>query len=133
MTVALVLTAEPAAGLSGQLTSLGVRRVDATEDAGPGGGLLTIAAAARATSEPMLICAGGLSVPRQALARLHALAAADLTDDRDSLGRPAPEAAGRLDTLAWVLAVTSAPCHRVRRRVSRSGCSPTTRCPSSRR
>jgi hypothetical protein len=70
MTVALVLTAEPAAGLSGQLTSLGVRRVDATEDAGSSGGLLTIAAAARATSEPMLICDGDLSVPRQALARL---------------------------------------------------------------
>ncbi len=70
MTVALVLTAEPAAGLSGQLTSLGVRRVDATEDAGSGGGLLTIAAAARSTSEPMLICDGELSVPRQALARL---------------------------------------------------------------
>jgi hypothetical protein len=70
MTVALVLTAEPAAGLSGQLTSLGVRRVDATEDAGSGGGLLAIAAAARTTSEPMLICDGELSVPRQALARL---------------------------------------------------------------
>jgi Family of unknown function (DUF5941) len=70
MTVALVLTAEPAAGLSGQLTSLGVRRVDATEDAGSGGGLLAIAAAARATNEPMLICDGELSVPRQALARL---------------------------------------------------------------
>ena len=70
MTVALVLTAEPAAGLSSQLTSLGVRRVDATEDAGSGGELLAIAAAARATSEPMLICDGELSVPRQALARL---------------------------------------------------------------
>ena len=70
MTVALVLTAEPAAGLSGQLTSLGVRRVDATEDAGSAGGLLNIAAAARTTSEPMLICDGELSVPRQALARL---------------------------------------------------------------
>ena len=70
MTVALVLTAEPAAGLRGQLTSLGVRRVDATENAGPGGGLLTIAAAARATGEHMLICGGDLAVPRQALARL---------------------------------------------------------------
>jgi hypothetical protein len=70
MTVALVLAAEPAAGLCGQLTSLGVRRVDATESAGPGGGLLTIAAAARATGEPMLICAGDLAVPRQSLARL---------------------------------------------------------------
>jgi hypothetical protein len=70
MTVALVLTAEPAAGLYGQLTSLGVRRVDTTDDAGSGGGLLTIAAAARATGEPMLICGGDLAVPRQALARL---------------------------------------------------------------
>jgi Family of unknown function (DUF5941) len=70
MTVALVLAAEPAAGLCGQLTSLGVRRVDATENAAPGGGLLAIAAAARATGEPMLICAGDLAVPRQSLARL---------------------------------------------------------------
>ncbi|MBV9792471.1 MAG: hypothetical protein JO016_00910 [Actinobacteria bacterium] len=68
MTVALVLAAEPAAGLYGQLTSLGVRRVDTTD--GDAGGLLTIAAAARATGEPMLICGGDLSVPRQALARL---------------------------------------------------------------
>jgi Family of unknown function (DUF5941) len=70
MTVALVLAAEPAAGLCGQLTSLGVRRVDGTEDAGPGAVLLTVAAAARATGEQMLICAGDLAVPRQALARL---------------------------------------------------------------
>jgi hypothetical protein len=70
MTVALVLGAEPAAGLSGQLTSLGVRRVDATDEAGSGGGLLAIAAAARATSEPLLICGDDLAVPRQALARL---------------------------------------------------------------
>jgi hypothetical protein len=70
MTVALVLTAEPAAGLYGQLTSLGVRRVDTTDADGSGSGLLTIAAAARATGEPMLICGGDLAVPRQALARL---------------------------------------------------------------
>ena len=70
MTVALVLAAEPAAGLCGQLTSLGVRRVDTAGNAGPGGGLLTIAAAARATGEQMLICGGDLAVPRQALARL---------------------------------------------------------------
>jgi hypothetical protein len=47
--------------------------------------------------------------PRQALARLHALAAADLVPDTESLGRPDPAAAGRLDTLAAVLAATSAP------------------------
>jgi hypothetical protein len=70
MTVALVLTAEPAAGLCGQLTSLGIRRVDATAEPGSGGGLRAIAAAARHTGEPMLICGGDLAVPRQALARL---------------------------------------------------------------
>lgn len=46
--------------------------------------------------------------PRQALARLHALAAADLVG-ADELGRPRPGTAERLDTLAEVLAATSAP------------------------
>ena len=45
--------------------------------------------------------------PRQALARLHALAAADLVD-ADRLGRPSA-GADRLDTLAAVLGATSAP------------------------
>jgi hypothetical protein len=49
------------------------------------------------------------SAPRQALARLHALAAADLVADTDQLGRPAPGVAPRLDTLATVLSMTSAP------------------------
>jgi hypothetical protein len=61
---------------------------------------------------------GGLAdtwtrAPRQALARLHALAAADLVTDRTTLGRPAAAApaqtAARLDGLAAVLAVTTAP------------------------
>jgi hypothetical protein len=47
--------------------------------------------------------------PRQALARLHAVAAAGLVPDPDALGRPAPGSAERLDTLAEVLALTSAP------------------------
>jgi hypothetical protein len=47
--------------------------------------------------------------PRQALARLHALAAADLVADPDELGRPRPGAADRLDILAAVLTTTSAP------------------------
>jgi hypothetical protein len=49
--------------------------------------------------------------PRQALARLHALAAADLVADTSGLGRPVPAraVAARLDTLAAVLAATSAP------------------------
>jgi hypothetical protein len=45
---------------------------------------------------------------RQALARLHALAAADLIAS-DELGRPRPGTAERLDTLADVLVSTSAP------------------------
>jgi hypothetical protein len=49
--------------------------------------------------------------PRQALARLHALAAADLVADRETLGRPIARSgvAQRLDTLAAVLSQTSAP------------------------
>ncbi|MGH8862845.1 MAG: oxidoreductase, partial [Jatrophihabitantaceae bacterium] len=45
--------------------------------------------------------------PRQALARLHALAAADLVE-AEALGRPTA-GAQRLDTLSLVLAETSAP------------------------
>lgn len=45
--------------------------------------------------------------PRQALARLHALAAADLVP-ADALGRPSG-GAGRLDTLAAVLTTTTVP------------------------
>ena len=49
--------------------------------------------------------------PRQVLARVHALAAADLVTDPDLLGRPSagPGVAQRLDTLAAVLSVTTAP------------------------
>jgi hypothetical protein len=47
--------------------------------------------------------------PRQALARLHVLAGADLVADRMQLGRPVSSASERLDTLAGVLATTSAP------------------------
>ena len=46
--------------------------------------------------------------PRQVLARLHALAAADLVP-ADELGRPRPPTAERLDVLAGVLAETAAP------------------------
>src|SRR5579875_3712718 len=70
MTVALVLATEADAGLRGQLTALGVRRVDAAERAGPG--LLTVAAAARAAGERVLICAGQDAVPEHVLARLLA-------------------------------------------------------------
>src|SRR6202047_2615989 len=68
MSVALVLAAQPDAGLRGQLAALGVRRVDAAERAGPG--LLTVAAAARAAGERVLICVGDDSPPEEVLARL---------------------------------------------------------------
>ena len=68
MTVALVLAAEADAGLRGQLAALGVGRVDAAEQTGPG--LLTIAAAARAARERMLICVGDDTIPESILARL---------------------------------------------------------------
>ena len=71
MTVALVLAGnldDAAAGLCGQLAALGVRRVDAAEQTGPG--LLTVAAAARAAGERVLIYIGADSVPEPVLARL---------------------------------------------------------------
>src|SRR5689334_2077459 len=78
MTVALVLATRPdgdgAEGdagrqlLRGQLTALGVHRIDAAEGAGPG--LLTVAAAARAAGESVLICVGAHTVPEPVLARL---------------------------------------------------------------
>src|SRR3984957_20920788 len=75
MTVALVLAAQPDAGqpdakLRGQLAALGVRRVDAAERAGPG--LLTVAAAAKAAGERVLICVGDDSLPEEVLTRLLA-------------------------------------------------------------
>ena len=77
MTVALVLAGnlgeDDDAGqqqqmLCGQLAALGVRRVDAAERTGPG--LLTVAAAARAAGDRVLICAGAQTVPGPVLARL---------------------------------------------------------------
>jgi hypothetical protein len=49
--------------------------------------------------------------PRQVLARLHAVAAADLVADAEQLGRPAGgrDVARRLDTLSDVLDLTHAP------------------------
>jgi hypothetical protein len=68
MTVALVLAAQPDAGLRGELAALGVRRVDSAERAGPG--LLTVTALARVAGERVLICVGGDSVPQGVLDRL---------------------------------------------------------------
>jgi hypothetical protein len=63
--------------------------------------------ALRAQAEIGLLADTWSHAPRQALARLHALAAADLVPDRLALGRPTESAAGRLDTLAGVLTSTS--------------------------
>jgi hypothetical protein len=68
MTVALVLAGEADAGLCGQLEALGVRRVDTADRTGPG--LLSVAAAARAAGERVLICVGEDAVPEEILARL---------------------------------------------------------------
>ena len=68
MTVALILADQANAGLRGQLTALGVRRVDVTDRAGPA--LLSVAAAAQVAGERVLICAGDGTVPEEILARL---------------------------------------------------------------
>ncbi len=68
MTVALILAGQADAGLRGQLAALGVRRVDAADQAGPG--LLAVAAAARVAGERVLICAGEGPDPEQILGRL---------------------------------------------------------------
>jgi hypothetical protein len=97
MTVALVLVGnrdEADAGLCGQLAALGVRRVDAAERTGPG--LLTVAAAARAAGERVLICAGADTVPEPVLARLlDAGRTAAFTGVNAGIIAPARSAAGR--------------------------------------
>lgn len=67
-------------------------------------GALRVAAEAGALQRTWVLA------PLQVLARLHALAAADLVADHDSLGRPAPAAAARLAALGQMLtAGSSAP------------------------
>src|SRR5579862_1533381 len=68
MTVALILADQADAGLRGQLTALGVRRVDVTDRAGPA--LRSVAAAAQVAGERVLVCAGDGTVPEEILARL---------------------------------------------------------------
>lgn len=79
--------------------------------AGSAAGDPLVQGALRATAAVGSLADTWTRAPRQALARLHALAAADLVADREALGRPrdSAEVAARLDTLAGVLAATSAP------------------------
>jgi Family of unknown function (DUF5941) len=94
MTVALVLAARPDAGLRGQLAALGVRRVDAAERAGPG--LLTVAAAARAAGERVLICVGDDSVPEEVLTRLLGAGGTAAFTGRPDSGDPGAHRGGAL-------------------------------------
>jgi len=94
MTVALVLAARPDAGLRGQLAALGVRRVDAAERAGPG--LLTVAAAARAAGERVLICVGDDSVPEEVLTRLLGAGGTAAFTRRPDPGDPGARRGGAL-------------------------------------
>ncbi len=100
MTVALVLAAEANTGLRCQLAALGVRRVDATERTGPG--LLTVAAAARAVGERVLIYFGDDAVPEEILARLlgsgatAAFTGAIAGTSRPARGQRQPEGSGLL-------------------------------------
>jgi len=66
--------------------------------------------ALRVSTELAALAGAWTAAQRQALARLHALAATDLVPT-EQLGRPRPdrEVAHRLDTLAEVLALTRAP------------------------
>jgi Family of unknown function (DUF5941) len=93
MTVALVLADEADAGLRGQLAALDVHQLDAAERTGPG--LLTVAAAARAAGERMLICDGDDAVPEETLGRLLG---AGGTAAFTGLRAPAPRAARNHET-----------------------------------
>jgi len=94
MTVALVLAAGLDAGLRGQLAALGARQVDAAERSGPG--LLTVAAAARAAGERLLICVGDESVPEEVLTRLLGAGGTAAFTGRSSPGGPAEHRGGAL-------------------------------------
>ncbi len=92
-----------AAQLDGASVSLDAMRAGAVDDPHVQGALRVSAAlGSLADTWPL--------APRQVLARLHALAAADLVTSSDDLGRPGDRVvAGRLDTLADTLAATRAP------------------------
>src|ERR1700678_514026 len=107
MTVALVLAGGADAGLRGQLAALGVRRVDAADRTGPG--LLTVAAAARAAGERLIICVRGRGGRRHMPGRLVSEdAAAAFTGmnagiSRSVRGRPDP--AGQVSVVSGALVV----------------------------
>jgi Family of unknown function (DUF5941) len=100
MTYALVL-ATKADALYGQLAALGVRGVAAAERTGPG--LLTVAAAARAAGERVLICVGDDdAVPEEVLASLLETAGtAAVTGVQARTTRSAPSHPEQRPPRAW--------------------------------
>jgi Family of unknown function (DUF5941) len=101
MTYALVLAAKADAGLYGQLAALGVRGVAAAERTGPG--LLTVAAAARAAGDRVLICVGDDdAVPEEVLASLlETRGTAAVTGLQARTARAAPSHPARQPPRAW--------------------------------
>ena len=101
MTYALVLAARADTGLYGQLAALGVRGVAAAERTGPG--LLTVAAAARAAGERVLICVGDDdAVPEEVLASLlEAGGTVAVTGLQARTARAAPSHQARQPPQAW--------------------------------
>ena len=96
--------------LRGAWASAGLAGADVTLDdmrSGAALGQPVAQGALRAQSAIGALADTWTRAPRQALARLHALAAADLVDE-SRLGRPSAGTA-RIDTLVDVLAATSAP------------------------
>ncbi len=96
--------------LRGAWASAGLAGADVTLDdmrSGAALGQPVVQGALRAQSAIGALADTWTRAPRQALARLHALAAADLVDE-SRLGRPSAGTA-RIDTLVEVLAATSAP------------------------
>lgn len=101
--------AHASAALEGAVVELAALRAgEAFSD--PAAGAVA-SAAVRVSAELGLVTPTFARAPRQALARLHVVAAVDAVDDPDLLGRPAsPAAADRLDQLTTLLtAPTAAP------------------------
>ncbi len=100
MTYALIL-ATRADALYGQLAALGVRGVAAAERTGPG--LLTVAAAARAAGERVLICVGDDdAVPEEVLASLlETTGTAAVTGMQARTARSAPSHPEQRRPRAW--------------------------------
>ncbi len=99
--------------LRGAWASAVLSGADVSLDALRGGEVAdpVVQGALRVSAELGAVADTWTKAPRQVLARLHVLAAADLVEDSGSLGRPSPDPliARRIDTLAATLSATRAP------------------------